>query len=527
MDKKPLAVLFIVLLFILFSVGLSDVAFAADGDARNFLKVSSLLAAILGIIGISIAGYLAGKDYDSYTGWQRFTHGAGMFFNRRPFQKDKPTYGVTENTTRVKWVESILNRNLTLISLLMPADGGPPKWTPDKGPDPLPEPVRTFFLENPDRFKATLEAFGLFQKQHEEWPKYADQYAVIAAWANALGSSFETWDGKFNPAHLYPPEPVGPPEEWDYRDIHRDKPLPFKSEIHASQFIKKITHTFGATLVGITKLNPDWCYQSSLRGVGHEDYEVPNHWEYAIVFVVPHEWDMFYVNPTYGSSYDAYSLLRVIAARLEVFIHELGYPARSHVPPFLYDIMMPPVAVDAGLGEQGRMGLLLTPELGCNARVACVTTNIPMKVDKPIDFGVQEFCRKCKICAEKCPTGAISHDDERGIEYGYKRWKIKDDLCNKAWAMVTASKPSHGCRVCLAVCPYSRKNNWIHSLSRQIDPRDPTGMVSSMLLWMQKTFFKYPEAKDFLPPPEGKNATYHEPPDWLLTEKWFDVDKTW
>ena len=211
MDKKPLAVLFIVLLFILFSVGLSDVAFAADGDARNFLKVSSLLAAILGIIGISIAGYLAGKDYDSYTGWQRFTHGAGMFFNRRPFHKDKPTYGVTDSTTRVKWVESILNRNLTLISLLMPPEGGPPKWTPDKGPDPLPEPVRTFFLENPDRFKATLEAFGLFQKQHEEWPKYADQYAVIAAWANALGSSFETWDGKFNPAHLYPPEPVGPP----------------------------------------------------------------------------------------------------------------------------------------------------------------------------------------------------------------------------------------------------------------------------------------------------------------------------
>ena len=52
-------------------------------------------------------------------------------------------------------------------------------------------------------------------------------------------------------------------------------------------------------------------------------------------------------------------------------------------------------------------------------------------------------------------------------------------------------------------------------------------MMSSVLLWMQKSFFKYPEARDFLPPPEGNNATYHEPPDWLLTEKWFDVNKTW
>ena len=528
MRRKFLMTVGVLFMLGFFIGGFSSLAVADDGISRSLLKAGGLIGAVLGIIGISIAGYVSGKTYDSYTGWERYTHGAGMFFNRKPFHKDRPTYGVTEKTLRVKWIDSILHRNLmTLLPLMMPPDGSEPKWLPDKGPDALPEPIRTFFLENEDRYMATLEAFGLAQKQHEEWPKYADRYAIIDAWANALGSSFETWDGRLNPDHLYPPEPVGPPEEWDFRGIHRDKPLPFKSPAHASQFLKKITHTFGATLVGITKLNPDWCYQGSLRGVGEGDWEVPSHWEYAIVFAVPHEWDMFYVNPTYGCSYDAYSLLRVIAARLEFFIHELGYPARPHVPPFLYDIMMPPVAVDAGLGEQGRKGLLITPELGSNARLACVTTNIPMTVDKPIDFGVQEFCRKCKICAERCPTGAISHSDERGIEYGYKRWKIKDDLCNKAWVSVAASKPSHGCRICLAVCPYSRKNNWLHSLSRQIDPRDPTGMMSSVLLWMQKSFFKYPEARDFLPPPEGNNATYHEPPDWLLTEKWFDVNKTW
>jgi hypothetical protein len=43
---------------------------------------------------------------------------------------------------------------------------------------------------------------------------------------------------------------------------------------------------------------------------------------------------------------------------------------------------------------------------------------------------------------------------------------------------------------------------------------------------MQKRFFVSPKAQDYLPPPVGKNATYHEPPDWLQTDKWFDVPKT-
>ena len=58
-------------------LGRADTALAFDGVGRTLLKTGSLMAAILGIAGISIAGFLAGKNYDSYTGWERFTHGAG------------------------------------------------------------------------------------------------------------------------------------------------------------------------------------------------------------------------------------------------------------------------------------------------------------------------------------------------------------------------------------------------------------------------------------------------------------------
>lgn len=49
-------------------LGSADTASAFD-ISRSFLKTGSFLAAILSIVGISIAGFLAGKSYDSYTGW--------------------------------------------------------------------------------------------------------------------------------------------------------------------------------------------------------------------------------------------------------------------------------------------------------------------------------------------------------------------------------------------------------------------------------------------------------------------------
>ncbi len=511
--------LFLILLF-------ATPAYANDQVCATLLKIGGAAGALLGLIGIAAAGYLAGTSYDSYTGWERHSHGAGMFYNRKPFRRDRPTYDVTQEPQRVNWIESLNSRLAMILSLVQPADGGEPKWVPPMGVDKLPEPLRSYFKENETSYRNSLKAFEYVVQQKADWDRFKVRFAVADAYSNAVASPFENHEGEFYFDKLIPPEPQGPPEVWDFRGIRRAEPMRFKSPGHASGLIKKITHAFGATLVGITRLNPDWCYQGFLRGVGPGKYDVPAHWEYAIVFATPHEWDQMYANPTYGTSYDAYARQREIGGKLETFLHELGYPARSHVPPVSYDLVMPPIAIDAGLGEQGRKGLLITPELGSNARLACVTTNVPMEVDKPVDLGVQDFCRKCKICADRCPGGCISHQDKPDVVRGYRRWLIKDDLCFHIWARVATSHP-RGCRVCMAVCPYTRKNNWVHAISRYVDPRDPTGIAASMLLWAQKALFQYPEAKDFLPPPVGRNATYHEPPDWLQTEKWFDVDKTW
>ena len=36
--------------------------------------------------------------------------------------------------------------------------------------------------------------------------------------------------------------------------------------------------------------------------------------------------------------------------------------------------------------------------------MAMVLTHMPLAFDRPIDFGVQEFCARWKKCAKTCPV---------------------------------------------------------------------------------------------------------------------------
>jgi epoxyqueuosine reductase QueG len=45
---------------------------------------------------------------------------------------------------------------------------------------------------------------------------------------------------------------------------------------------------------------------------------------------------------------------------------------------------------------------------------------MPLEADRPVDFGLQDFCRACKKCAVECPAQAISHDDEKTVYNGMR-----------------------------------------------------------------------------------------------------------
>ena len=524
---------------------------------RNFLKLSGAVAAGLQVGAVAGAGLAAGKDPSTLTGWQHLGDNT-QFVNRKPLEIDFLPYEIVGKTRRCENVESAFGRNSYIMRAMMSGRRGsmsPPsgsqgspensrstqsesqRETPNEGVRDLPpeaqrnmgpsgparsgypaledfeEPMISFYREHPDVYeldKVRMES--VMPKKREDVAKYGDFYTLIDAWSGSWQTSVPI---------------TSPPEQSDYqmgRGRKIGKPVPFKSPELASKLIKKVTHHFGATMVGITTINPDWCYNHSLRGSRERGtYEVPKHWKYVIAFGVPHQWEQVESNPNHGTSFDAYSRISIAARRLENFIKALGYPARRHSPMDGYDLIAVPYIVMAGLGQQGRHGIAVTPETGSNFRAAFVTTDLPLEIDKPIDFGVNEFCKDCKICADICPSGSISKEptNEKMITRGYRHWEINQTSCYNYWMQ---SMGGMGCRLCLIACPYSRKNNWVHGLARNLDMRDPTGLVNNKLTWMQNTFFDTPEAPEYLPPPDGRFANFREPPEWLMVENYLDMD---
>lgn len=471
---------------------------------RHFLKATGAASAVLGGAGLGFFGYEAGRDPNSYTGWKNF-EGANQTFNRKRWEVDSPHYEKVGPSSRPDTrTEFIFARRPTFMR----------SWKEEQGLDSLPPVLKEYYQANPKILEEDLYLMKeIFPKMMRDRRKYRKQFLLSEAWSNAMGA-------------VSPPRINKPPEESDFPQKNRMGQLPetvkFKNPVKTSRLIKKIAHELGSTLVGIAKLNPDWVYGYPLRGRGFEadkPLEIPKHWQYAIAVGTPMSWDPLYANPTYGTSNDAYSRSRIIAFRLASFIKQLGYAARPHTPGTDYDLMVPPILIDAGLGEQGRPSIVITPELGCNFRPAVITTNLPLKPDKPIEFGIQDFCKTCKICAEQCPSGAITFGDKVEVR-GYRRYLLDKEKCHTFWSSCLGNM---GCRICVAVCPYSRKANWLHKSALQVSMHDPTGMADTVLTSLQKRFYPSPDPqKYYMPSLGGENASYREAPWWLKTEDFIE-----
>jgi hypothetical protein len=98
-----------------------------------------------------------------------------------------------------------------------------------------------------------------------------------------------------------------------------------------------------------------------------------------------------------AGSMNAYSRMWFTATQLAEFIRALGYNA---IPMGNDTALSQPIAIDAGLGEMSRMGIMVTPKYGPRVRLAKVLTDMPLTTDRPITFGVDEFCQICGKCAE-------------------------------------------------------------------------------------------------------------------------------
>ena len=156
-----------------------------------------------------------------------------------------------------------------------------------------------------------------------------------------------------------------------------------------------------------------------------------------------------------------YNLKSLLQGQLQNFLRTLGYMCLGEASRYNALGIHSGFAVLSGLGELSRFGHVITPEYGLMQRVQMVITDLPLAPGKPINMGVNQFCRTCKKCAENCPPQAITYAtepswDTRGKTYhnpGIKSWYWPQEVCN-AWIRMTG-----GCAVCYAVCPYSHGLN--------------------------------------------------------------------
>jgi len=315
------------------------------------------------------------------------------------------------------------------------------------------------------------------------------------------------------------------PHEADWQSVGnvtsvRSTRAVFNSPKDASAQIKRIAHDLGATLVRIAPVKPEWFYlyhNSDTRGFLKNEVidPLPSWWKSAIVCTNTMNFDTMYSDPNFGASHPGYHWTSTSVQKLCDYIRRLGYPARWSTPRGGYDTFMVPSLIECGMGNVGRTSNALGPDFGGDWRPGLVLTDLPLEYDRPIDMKLEKFCGSCKLCAEVCPTDAISMADDYDWEiHGLRRWYTNHHKCRDGWSMVAGPG---GCRACVAVCPASRKNTWVHRFVKELIYRDPTGISQRLATTAEKALFPKNMREELISP---KHLGVLDPPEWLVTDNY-------
>lgn len=277
--------------------------------------------------------------------------------------------------------------------------------------------------------------------------------------------------------------------------------------------VKALGHFLGADMTGVCDA-PAYAWYSH-RADGSEI--VPVH-RNAIVFVL----DQGYETMEGASGDDwisgaqsmrAYLRASMIACTMAAHLRSLGWSAQAHTARY-DEVNHIPLLLRAGIGELSRIGeLVLNPFVGPRFKSGVVTTDLPLRSDRPIDFGLQDFCAKCTKCARECPCGAIRFGGKVMFN-GYEMWKPDVDRC--ARYRVTNMRGS-ACGRCMKTCPYNvegvlaeRPFQWAamklpfaRSWIARLDDRVGRGSINPAKKWWVDI-----EMIDGVPvePPKGANA---------------------
>lgn len=243
----------------------------------------------------------------------------------------------------------------------------------------------------------------------------------------------------------------------------------FNSPEEAASIIKTAAKFLGASIVGIAPFDERWVYSDWWSPFEQKSMpaEFPFKPKSVIAIAIAMDYEGFKCAPSLIASATAangYSDMAQTVHKLSTFLHYLGYEA---IPSGNDSAMSIPIAIQAGLGELSRAGIIITEEFGPRVRLCKVFTDLEMAFDKPKSFGVKEFCEVCMKCADECPSGAISRDKKMSFDThnisnnpGAEKWYTDGEKCFEFWTEVGGD-----CGNCIGCCPYNKTEDWHHELS--------------------------------------------------------------
>ena len=226
-----------------------------------------------------------------------------------------------------------------------------------------------------------------------------------------------------------------------------DERVEFKSPEDAAGTVREFAWAAGADLIGFTAVNDSFVFEGI--DITHG---------YAAVMAMEMDFHRIATAPGEPSGIEVlrvYWRLGAVAVKLAEFIRSLGYSARAHHPRGFTDrpptILHTKAALDAGLGELGRMGLLITEEYGPRVRLATVTTDLTLPQSPRKKFGVEKYCENCSLCIKACEGGAIP--EEKKEERGSMKYTIDAYRCLPNFAEYD------GCNLCVSECAFNLKKD--------------------------------------------------------------------
>ena len=190
--------------------------------------------------------------------------------------------------------------------------------------------------------------------------------------------------------------------------------------------IKRKTLSLGADLVGIASPKAMEKYPDQYQWI---EKILPPPGTNAIIVagvrIPPSVLETSRENPRIAqfSTQGLYAKLIQIAQDLSLFLDDLGYRSAAiptHLPVPMTaeglglkaEVSHRHTALEAGLGNLGKNGLLLTPEFGPRVRFVSILTDAPLAADKPLS---KRLCNDCLKCVKACPVQAIGEDGKVNV----------------------------------------------------------------------------------------------------------------